>query len=134
MRQVSGEFPEDKSVGNPPEIDIEEKRRVEKRREKKSIDNFEVPVELIELVELFKTHRRKSGDSMTNYAVELFVARLLKLSTDKATQEAIIKNAIEHNWKTVYPVEEKVANKYGPQKISNQDLQDNVFSMKGCLK
>lgn len=62
---------------------------------------------LNEAIEAFREHRKTIKSPMTDNAVRLLLKRLRRLSTDPEEQVLMIETAIEHGWKTVYPLKEE---------------------------
>lgn len=57
----------------------------------------------------FVDHRRSLKKPMTDKAIELFLAKLEKLSGgDSSMKKALIDEAIERGWQTVYPLKSEV--------------------------
>ena len=60
-----------------------------------------------EAIKAFREHRKTIKSPMTDNAVQIFAKRLRRLSTDPDEQVLMIETAIEHGWKTVYPLKEE---------------------------
>jgi hypothetical protein len=68
-----------------------------------------IPEYLKESIERFKEHRKKLGKKMSDYAVELMINKLSKLSLDQETQKAIIQQSIDEGWQGVFELKGKSA-------------------------
>ena len=99
-------------------IDIEEDKEEEKEIDKKHMGSAEPSVakppkryheddDLNEAIKEFIKHRKALKKTMTERAIELFISKLNKLSTDKDVQIAMINEAIEKGWMSVYPLKDK---------------------------
>lgn len=75
-----------------------ERKKIKKERAPYSDDP-----ELDKAIRDFIDDRKKRRKPMTERAIELFIARLNKLSSSVPEQIALINSAIEHGWQTVYP-------------------------------
>ena len=96
------------------------KKRKEKESKEKEIDTeclLALSEALREKVFEFVEHRKKIKSPMTDKAVELFVGKLLSLSTSEPIQLAMINEAIVSGWKSVYPLKGQPAAK-GPTKTA----------------
>jgi hypothetical protein len=65
-----------------------------------------VPDHLKEVWPKFLEMRKKIKKDMTEYAQELAIGKLLKISSDKLVQIEIVKRSIEHSWQTFYPLKD----------------------------
>lgn len=100
------------------ETDIEEDKEEDKEIEKIHRGSAEPSVaklpkryheddDLNEAIKEFIKHRKALKKTMTDRAIELFINKLNKLSTDKDVQIAMINEAIEKGWMSVYPLKDK---------------------------
>lgn len=87
-------------------------------------------IELNEAIKNFIQHRKANNNKMSDYAIQLFINKLNKLSTDIHDQIELINNAIECGWKTVYPKQDKPQ---GKKQFSASDLTDEDFRKAGML-
>lgn len=93
---------------------------VTQQNKNKSIEDIysDLPEELQEALKDFEEMRKKMKAPMTDKARELLLNKLEKLSGgDTSEKVRLLENAIEHSWKSVYPIKE---NEYG------QNLRGNV--------
>lgn len=106
--------PEEKTEGIETKKPLVFKNENQRKENQKPNDNVNVNInenindnkpymrELEEAIANFKDHRKKMRKPMTDKAVELFTARLNKLTTDPRRQIELINTAIERGWQTVY--------------------------------
>lgn len=90
------------------ELEIEQEREIKTKgsvepREVKSPKRYSEDDELDSAIKDFIKHRKALRKPMTDRAIELFINKLKKISTDKSKQIAMIEEAIERGWQTVYP-------------------------------
>ena len=78
-----------------------------KKDNKTPIVPFTDNQELNEALKAFREHRKAIKSPMTDNAVQILVKRLRKLSADPKEQVLMLEVAIEHGWKTVYPLKEE---------------------------
>lgn len=81
------------------------------------ISDFTDNPDLLSAIQDFIKMRKVSKKPMTDKAVDLMLKKLAKLSSDDDEQIEILNQSIEHNWQTVYPLDEKK-----PQKKMEADI------------
>lgn len=86
---------------------IQELKKTKKVKNKTPIVPFTDNPELNEALKAFREHRKAIKSPMTDNAVQILVKRLRKLSADPKEQVLMLEVAIEHGWKTVYPLKEE---------------------------
>jgi hypothetical protein len=104
------------------------KDRIGKDRDKEAEpQRYSDDDDLDEAIKEYIKHRKKMKRAMTDKAIKLFVNKLNTLSTDKDTQIAMINEAIEHGWLSVYPLKEQPKQ----EKTQLDALQDAWLSQVG---
>lgn len=87
--------------------EIKTKEKSAKADQKKAAASaYAEDTELDQAVRDFIEHRKKLRKPMTDKAVELFMSRLDSMAQDTKSKIALINNAIEKGWQTVYPARE----------------------------
>lgn len=81
------------------------------------ISDFTDNPDLRSAIQDFIKMRKVSKKPMTDKAVDLMLKKLAKLSSDEDEQIEILNQSIEHNWQTVYPLDDKK-----PQKKMEADI------------
>ena len=82
----------------------QERKEVKKVKNITPIVPFSDNEKVNEAIKAFREHRKTIKSPMTDNAVRIFAKRLRTLSTDPDEQVLMIETAIEHGWKTVYPL------------------------------
>ncbi len=85
----------------------QEIKEVKNVKNKTPIVPFSDNEKVNEAIKAFREHRKTIKSPMTDNAVQIFAKRLRRLSTDPDEQVLMIETAIEHGWKTVYPLKEE---------------------------
>ena len=81
--------------------------------------------DLNEAIKDFVEHRKKLRKPMTDKAISLFIARLNGMAADTPGKVALINNAIEKGWQTVYPDKEPHQTREPP----GQSAEDYLMSV-----
>ena len=95
------------------------------------LDNFNIDKKVMNGIEEFKDFRKKIKKPMTDRAVELFVSKLKKLSSDPDEQLEIINCSIMHGWTGIYPLDNGMQKKNNKQKTDNCSQKDKTKYMPG---
>ena len=95
------------------------------------LDNFNIDKKVMNGIEEFKDFRKKIKKPMTDRAVELFVSKLKKLSSDPDEQLEIINRSIMHGWTGIYPLDNGMQKKNNKQKTDNCSQKDKTKYMPG---
>ena len=77
-------------------------------------------------VEDFVEHRKKLRKPMTDKAISLFIARVDSMAADTPGKVALINNAIEKGWQTVYPDKEPHQTREPPGQSANDYLKSII--------
>lgn len=103
--------------GNATDIDIDidiEKEKDNKYkgaeapvRSKKTVKTYSEDNSLDEAIKDFIAHRKALKKPMTDKAVDLFLKKLDKMADTSDLKIALINNAIEHGWLSVYPLKDE---------------------------
>lgn len=99
---------------NEYENENENKERKENNKKKSSFDSliedYTEDQELRKALREFLRHRTRIKAAMTDYTLKLVLNKLTKLGRTEAEKVALINNAIEKGWKSVYPISEEKKN------------------------
>ena len=74
----------------------------------------------------FVEHRKKLRKPMTDKAISLFIARVDSMAADTPGKVALINNAIEKGWQTVYPDKEPHQTREPPGQSANDYLKSII--------
>ena len=103
-RQSQASHATDKEIEEEKEIEIEYKRRGNKSDLEKVLSEFVISEQLREALREFVKQRKLNKKPMTDKALKLLINKLRSLAQDEPTQIAIVNQAIEHGWLSVYPL------------------------------
>jgi len=76
-------------------------------RSKKTVKTYSEDNSLNEAIKDFIAHRKALKKPMTDKAVDLFLKKLDKMADTSDLKIALINNAIEHGWLSVYPLKDE---------------------------
>ena len=101
--------------GNAIDIDIDIEKDIENKykgaeapvRSKKTVKTYSEDNSLDEAIKDFIAHRKALKKPMTDKAVDLFLKKLDKMADTSDLKIALINNAIEHGWLSVYPLKDE---------------------------
>lgn len=101
--------------GNAIDIDIDIEKDIENKykgaeapvRSKKTVKTYSEDNPLDEAIKDFIAHRKALKKPMTDKAVDLFIKKLDKMADTSDLKIALINNAIEHGWLSVYPLKDE---------------------------
>ena len=132
----NGDVTQVKRIGNG-EIDIEKEKEIEIDKEKdkrtKGVDalvkKYGIGEKLTETLREFASMRKLMKKPMTDYAMELLIKKLRKMSPDEGQQVEIVNQSIREGWLGVYPIKTETA--VGPNGVrvstEKSDDLDKVF-------
>jgi predicted phage replisome organizer len=101
--------------GNATDIDIDIEKEKDNKykgaeapvRSKKTVKTYSEDNSLNEAIKDFIAHRKALKKPMTDKAVDLFLKKLDKMADTSDLKIALINNAIEHGWLSVYPLKDE---------------------------
>jgi hypothetical protein len=101
------------------------------KNEKKDIYS-ELPTELHEPLKRFLEHRKKLKKPMTDYAIELMLKKLIKLSGgDVRTSKKILEQSIEQGWIGIFEIKNQTSTNPFKYKLKEMDENESERSNGG---